>query len=48
MVWRVESYQDARGRVPVNDTLKSLAATDQARVLRHWLQDKLSVKLKPE
>ena len=34
MVWRVESYQDARGRVPVNDTLKSLAATDQARVLR--------------
>jgi phage-related protein len=34
MPWRVESYRDARGRVPVNNALESLAATDQARLLR--------------
>ena len=34
MSWLVESYQDARGRVPVNLALLSLAVNDQARVLR--------------
>ena len=34
MSWRVHSYQDARGRVPVNEALRSLAAADQARMLR--------------
>src|SRR5689334_10750511 len=32
--WAVENYRDMRGGVPVNDTLKSLAANDYARVLR--------------
>ena len=33
MSWLVESYQDVRGRVPVNLALLSLAVNDQARVL---------------
>src|SRR5688500_15379651 len=32
--WSVESYQDARGRVPVRDAIKDLQPTESARVLR--------------
>ena len=32
--WRVENYRDEHGRVPVNDALKLLTATDHARMLR--------------
>ncbi len=32
--WKVESYQEERGRVPVTEALKVLAPTDIARMLR--------------
>ncbi len=32
--WVVQNYRDARGALPVNDTLKSLPSDDYARVLR--------------
>jgi phage-related protein len=32
--WGIENYSDARGRVPVNETLKGLPPNDYARVLR--------------
>jgi phage-related protein len=32
--WKVEGYQDARGRCPVNEFLDALPAGDRARVVR--------------